>query len=115
MRAASISGERMAKSRVAILISGRGSNMAALIAAAQAKDFPAEIALVVSNRPDAKGLLTAREAGIATALVDHRAFGKDREAFERTLQGELEAQRIDLVCLAGFMRLFTPGFVARWE
>src|SRR5262245_12369903 len=115
MRAASISGERMAKRRVAILISGRGSNMAALIAAAQAKDFPAEIALVVSNRPDAKGILIAREAGIATALVDHKPFGKDREAFEHALQSELEAHKIEIVCLAGFMRLFTPWFVARWE
>jgi phosphoribosylglycinamide formyltransferase-1 len=105
----------MARRRVAILISGRGSNMAALIAAAQAADFPAEIALVLSNRPDAKGLATAREAGLATAVVDHKGFGKDREAFERVLQAELEARRIDIVCLAGFMRLFTPSFVSRWE
>jgi phosphoribosylglycinamide formyltransferase-1 len=107
--------EPLAKRRVAILISGRGSNMAALIAAAQAKDFPAEIALVVSNRPDAKGLLTARDAGISAAVVDHKPFGKDREAFEGALQSELEAQRIDLICLAGFMRLFTSAFVARWN
>jgi phosphoribosylglycinamide formyltransferase-1 len=105
----------MARRRVAILISGRGSNMAALIAAAQAKDFPAEIALVLSNRPDAKGLTTAREAGLATAVVDHTRFGKDREAFERATQDELEARRIDIVCLAGFMRLLTPWFVWRWE
>ena len=105
----------MTRRRVAILISGRGSNMAALIAAAQTKDFPAEIALVASNRPDAKGLVAARDAGLATAVVDHSRFGKDREAFERALQGELEANRIDIVCLAGFMRLLTPWFVARWE
>lgn len=105
----------MAKRRVAILISGRGSNMAALIAAAQAKDYPAEIALVLSNRPDAKGLAMAREAGLATAVVDHTGFGKDREAFERALQRELEARTIDIVCLAGFMRLFTPWFVSRWQ
>jgi phosphoribosylglycinamide formyltransferase-1 len=104
-----------AKRRVAVLISGRGSNMAALIAAAQAADYPAEIALVLSNRPDAKGLATAREAGLATAVVDHKPFGKDREAFDCALQGELEARRIDVVCLAGFMRLLTPWFVSRWQ
>jgi phosphoribosylglycinamide formyltransferase-1 len=105
----------LARRRVAILISGRGSNMAALIAAAQAKDFPAEIALVASNRPDAQGLSTARDARLATAIVDHTRFGKDREAFERALQGELEARAIDIICLAGFMRLLTPWLVARWE
>jgi phosphoribosylglycinamide formyltransferase 1 len=104
-----------AKRRVAILISGRGSNMAALIAAARARDYPAEIALVLSNRPDAKGLMVAREAGLATAVVDHTGFGKNREAFERALQGELEARRIEILCLAGFMRLLTPWFVARWQ
>jgi len=100
---------------VAVLISGRGSNMAALIAAAQAEDYPAEIALVLSNRPDAKGLVTAREAGLATAVIDHKGFGKDREAFEHALQAALEARRIDIVCLAGFMRLLTPWFVSRWQ
>ncbi len=105
----------MAKKRVAVLISGRGSNMTALIEAAKAKDYPAEIALVVSNRPDAVGLGRAREAGIATALVDHRPFGDDREAFERALDAELTARRIDIVCLAGFMRLLTPWFVTRWS
>jgi phosphoribosylglycinamide formyltransferase 1 len=104
----------MVRRRVAVLISGRGSNMAALIAAAQAKDYPAEIALVLSNRPDAKGLSLAREAGLATAVVDHTRFGKDREAFEHAVQGELEARRIEIVCLAGFMRLLTPWFVSRW-
>jgi phosphoribosylglycinamide formyltransferase-1 len=106
---------RMTRKRVAILISGRGSNMAALIDAAKAPDYPAEIVLVVSNRPDALGLVHAREAGIATALIDHRAFGADREAFERAIDAELAAHRIDLVCLAGFMRLFTPWFVTRWS
>jgi len=105
----------MIKRRVAILISGRGSNMGALIAAAQAADFPAEIGLVLANRPDAKGLGPARDAGLAAAVVDHKPFGKDREAFERAVQAELEARRIDIVCLAGFMRLLTPWFVARWE
>jgi phosphoribosylglycinamide formyltransferase 1 len=107
--------ERMARRRVAILISGRGSNMAALIAAARAADYPAEIALVLSNRPDAEGLATAQAAGLATAAVDHTPFGKDREAFELVMQRELAAQRIDLICLAGFLRLLTPGFVERWQ
>jgi phosphoribosylglycinamide formyltransferase 1 len=105
----------MAKKRVAVLISGRGSNMTALIEAAQAQDYPAEIVLVVSNRPDATGLAHARESGIATALIDHRPFGDDREAFEHALDAELTAERVDLVCLAGFMRLLTPWFVTRWS
>ena len=107
--------EPSAKKRVAVLISGRGSNMAALIEAAKAPGFPAEIALVLSNRPDAAGLGTARAAGIATAVVDHVTHGKDRESFERAIDAELAAHRIDLVCLAGFMRLLTPWLVGRWE
>ncbi len=103
------------KKRVAVLISGRGSNMTALIEAAKAQDYPAEIVLVVSNRPDALGLARARDAGIATAIIDHTKFGKDREAFERTLDAELEAKRIEIVCLAGFLRLLTPWFVNRWS
>ncbi len=105
----------MGKKRVAVLISGRGSNMAALIAAAGAKDYPAEIVLVVSNRAEAPGLVRAREAGVATAIVDHTRFGEDREAFEAALDGELRARGVDLVCLAGFMRRLTPWFVARWS
>jgi len=104
----------MAKQRVAVLISGRGSNMASLIEAAKADDYPAEIVLVVSNRPDAAGLTHARNHSIATAVVDHTRYGKDREAFERALQDVLVAHRIDLVCLAGFMRLLTPWFVGQW-
>jgi phosphoribosylglycinamide formyltransferase-1 len=104
----------MSRKRVAVLISGRGSNMAALIEAAKDKNYPAEIALVVSNRPDAGGLATARAAGIATEIVDHAAFGKDRAGFERALQAVLGKHHIDLVCLAGFMRLLTPGFVGQW-
>ena len=103
------------KKRVAILISGRGSNMTALIEAAKAKDYPAEIALVVSNRPDAAGLDRARSCGIPTAVIDHTTFGGDRETFEQALDQELREQRIDLVCLAGFMRLLTPWFVNRWS
>jgi phosphoribosylglycinamide formyltransferase-1 len=103
------------KKRVAILISGRGSNMTALIEAAKAKDYPAEIALVVSNRPDAAGLDRARSCGIPTAVIDHTTFGGDRETFEQALDRQLREQRIDLVCLAGFMRLLTPWFVNRWS
>jgi phosphoribosylglycinamide formyltransferase 1 len=105
----------MSRKRVAVLISGRGSNMTALIEAAKDPSYPAGIALVLSNRADAAGLARARAEGIAAAVVDHTAFGKDREAFERALQAELEKHRIDLVCLAGFMRLLTPWFVRRWE
>jgi phosphoribosylglycinamide formyltransferase-1 len=105
----------MTRKRVAVLISGRGSNMASLINAAKHDGYPAEIALVVSNRPDAAGLEHARAQGIATAVVDHTLYGKDREAFERALQDALVAHRIDLVCLAGFMRLLTPWFVGQWQ
>lgn len=104
----------MARKRVAVLISGRGSNMAALIEAAKDKSYPAEIVLVLSNRPDAGGLTTARANGIATAVVDHTTFGKDRAAFEQAMQAELGKHAIDIVCLAGFMRLLTPWFVGQW-
>jgi len=103
------------KKRVAVLISGRGTNMTALIEAAKAQDYPAEIAVVVSNRPEALGLVRARDAGIATAIIDHTTFGKDREAFERALDAELGAKRIEIICLAGFLRLLTPWFVNRWS
>lgn len=105
----------MTRKRVAVLISGRGSNMAALIEAAKAPDYPAEIALVLSNVPGAGGLALAEASGIATATIDHRRFGRDREAFEKAVQAELEAHRIDIVCLAGFMRILTPWLVTRWE
>ncbi len=105
----------MEKKRVAVLISGRGSNMAALIEAAKAPDYPAEITLVLSNIADAGGLDTARKAGIETAIVDHKPFGKDRAAFDRAMHDVLVAHNIDLVCLAGFMRLLTPDFVALWN
>ena len=105
----------MSRKRVAVLISGRGSNMAALIEAAKDKSYPAEIALVLSNRPDAGGLVTARANGIATEVVDHTPFGKDRAAFDAAMQAVLEKHRIDLVCLAGFMRLLSPGFVGLWQ
>ncbi len=105
----------MSRKRVAVLISGRGSNMAALIEAAKAKDYPAEIALVLSNRPDAGGLDTARANNIAAEVVDHTKFDKDRAAFERALQAAIEKHRIDLICLAGFMRLLTPWLVGHWQ
>src|SRR5581483_10354842 len=105
----------MARKRVAVLISGRGSNMVALIEAAKDTAYPAEIVLVLSNDPAAAGLQRAAAAGIPTAVVDHKTFGKDRQAFERARQGELERHRIELVCLAGFMRLLTPWFVRQWQ
>jgi len=105
----------MIRKRVAILISGRGSNMVALIEAAKAEAYPAKIALVISNVPNAGGLARAREARIPVEVVDHKRFGQDREAFDRTLDATIEAHRIDIVCLAGFMRVLTPWFVDRWK
>ena len=101
------------RKRVAVLISGRGSNMQALIAAARAPDYPAEIALVVSNRPEAAGLAIAAEAGIAQLAIDHKHYAT-RAAFEAKLHTALLEARIDLICNAGFMRLLTGGFVDRW-
>src|ERR1700735_3979763 len=102
------------KRRVAILISGRGSNMVALIEAAKLADFPAEIVAVISNRADAGGLEKARQSGIAALTIESQPFGRDRAAFEVVLQSALDQHRIDLICLGGFMRLFTAEFVQRW-
>jgi phosphoribosylglycinamide formyltransferase-1 len=102
------------KRRVAILISGRGSNMAALIDAARLADFPAEIVAVISNRADAAGLQKAAASGIATVVIESKPFGKDRAGFEAVLQRALEENKVDLICLGGFMRLFTAEFVQRW-
>jgi formyltetrahydrofolate-dependent phosphoribosylglycinamide formyltransferase len=99
---------------VAVLISGTGSNMAALIEAARAPDCPYEVALVLSNRPGAGGLATAATAGLPTAAVDHRPFGKDREAHERVVDAALRAHDVEVVALAGYMRLLTPWLVGRW-
>ena len=103
---------------IVILISGTGSNMAAIVRAAQqqrwAKRLDARVVAVISNRPDAKGLALAREAGIATAVVDHKAFA-DRQAFDAALMAEVDRQAPSLVVLAGFMRILTPGFVAHYE
>jgi phosphoribosylglycinamide formyltransferase-1 len=103
------------RKRVGVLISGRGSNMVSLAEAAQAPGYPAEIALVISNIPDVAGLDRARDFGIATATVDHRAFNRDREAFERAMDEVLRVNQIELIVLAGFMRILTPWFVTRWE
>ena len=104
----------MHKIRTAILISGRGSNMRSLVEAAQTPDFPAEIVLVLSNRPGASGLQFARQMGIQTVCIDHKAF-QSRTDFDAEIQKILLAQRIGLVCLAGFMRLLTPDFVNAWR
>src|SRR5579863_436578 len=100
--------------RVGILISGRGSNMAALIAAAREPGYPAEIVLVISNRPDAAGLALAREAGVPALAVDHRPFKGDREAHEAAIDAALREARVDIVCLAGYMRLLTPRLIDAW-
>lgn len=106
--------QSVARKRVAVLISGRGSNMQALVEAAAAPGFPAEIASVISNRPDAPGLQWAAAKGIATVALDHKAYA-DRAAFDAKLHDTLKAAAIDLVALAGFMRIFTPGFVVKWQ
>lgn len=100
--------------RAAVLISGRGSNLSALIAASRAPDYPADIVLVLSNRPDAAGLRRAAEAGVPCRAIDHRVFGKDRAAHEAALDAALQEVDADLVCLAGYMRLLTPFLVQRW-
>jgi phosphoribosylglycinamide formyltransferase 1 len=104
----------MGRKRVAILISGRGSNMSALVNAAQNPEYPAQIALVLSNKADAGGLAFARAMNIPTVVVEHKHFGKDRAAFDAAMQLELEKHAIDIVCLAGFMRLLTPEFCEKW-
>ena len=102
------------RKRTAIIISGRGSNMRALIERARSPSFPAEIVLVVSNRPDAAGLAFAKDNNIACAVADHKIYA-GREEFERSMQVLLELHRIELICLAGFMRMLTPWFVGQWQ
>lgn len=104
-----------ARRRAAILVSGRGSNMAALIEAMRAPGHPAEPVLVLSNDPTAPALARAAAAGVPVGAVDHRPFGHDRAAFEARLLAELDAARVEVLCLAGFMRLLTPGFVEIWR
>ncbi len=102
------------RKRVGVLISGRGSNMDALIDATRDPDYPAKIVVVISNRPDAPGLLSAQAAGIDTIVVDHRQFAT-RMVFEAKLHQALLGAHVDLICNAGFMRLLTGGFVDRWR
>ncbi len=104
----------MARLKVAVLISGRGSNLQALLAACAQPEFPASISLVISNRGDAAGLQRAAAAGIPTEVIPHRDY-QNREQFDAALTAALEAKGVDLVCLAGFMRLLTPGFVDHWR
>jgi formyltetrahydrofolate-dependent phosphoribosylglycinamide formyltransferase len=101
------------RKRVAVLVSGRGSNMAALIEAATAPDYPAEIVVVLSDRADAAALDRARAAGIAAGFV--RADAPGKAAFEAALDARLATARVDLICLAGFMRILSADFVARWQ
>lgn len=103
------------RQRTAVLISGRGSNMAALIDAAGNPAYPAEIVLVVSNRPNAPGLEHARAAGVEAIAVDHRRFGDDRAAHEAAIDAALRRAGVETVCLAGYMRLFTPFFINAWQ
>jgi formyltetrahydrofolate-dependent phosphoribosylglycinamide formyltransferase len=105
---------RPGRVRVAVLISGAGSNMAALIDAGRDPAASFEVVLVLSNRPEAGGLAVAAAKGVATAVVDHSPFGKDREAHERAVQTVLEAHGVEVVALAGYMRLLTPWLVGRW-
>ena len=103
----------MRRKRVSVLISGRGSNMASLLEACRADDYPAEIVQVISNRTDARGLKTAEDSAIEATAIDHTAF-EDREHFDTAVTQALEAARTDIVCLAGFMRLLTREFVSHW-
>lgn len=104
----------MKKKRVAVLISGSGSNLQALIDAAQDKNYPAEITLVISNNPRARGLGRAKSAGIESVVIDHREY-KNRAAFDAAMQKELKQHAVDIVCLAGFMRLLSDDFVHSWQ
>ena len=105
----------MTKTKAAIFISGRGSNMMALVEAARAADFPAEFVLVVSNDPAAAGLEWAAHQGVKTLGVDHRQFKGDREAHERVIDAELRAAGVEFICLAGYMRILTPWLVGQWD
>jgi len=104
----------MARRPTAILISGRGTNMASLLTAASQPDYPAEIVVVVSNNPAAGGLQRARELGVETEVIDHKQFGSKAQ-FEDALHAKLEETGIEIVCLAGFMRLLSETFVDRWR
>ncbi len=103
------------KTKAAIFISGRGSNMMALVEAAKVPDFPAEFIVVVSNDPTAKGLEWARSQGIEAVAIDHKPYGKDREAHERAVDAALRERGVEFICLAGYMRILTPWLVERWQ
>jgi phosphoribosylglycinamide formyltransferase-1 len=105
----------MSRLNLAILISGRGSNMEALLKAAATPDYPAKPVLVLSNRPDALGLQTALASGVAAIAIDHKPFGRDREAFERAVDAVLIGAGTEIIALAGFMRVLTPWFVNKWQ
>ena len=100
--------------RIVVLISGQGSNLDAIVRASEAQDWPGRVVAVISNRAEARGLQSAKSQGIATEVLDHKAFA-DRAAFDAALAERLDAHAPDLVVLAGFMRILTPGFVARYE
>jgi len=104
----------MERIKLAVLISGRGSNLQSIIDSCREQDFPAEIEIVISNKRDAYGLVRAADAGLKTCFIDHTEF-RTREEFEIALQAELENHAVDLICLAGFMRVLTENFVSRWE
>lgn len=101
--------------KLGVLISGRGSNLQALLDAAAEQDFPAEVALVLSNRADAYGLERAAKAGVESAVIDHKPFKGDRPAFEAAVDARLRQSGVEMVCLAGFMRLLSPWFVDQWH
>ncbi|ACT59602.1 phosphoribosylglycinamide formyltransferase [Hirschia baltica] len=101
--------------RIAIFISGTGSNMEALLDACEEDGYPALPVLVLANKASAGGIEKAKARGIATSIVDHKTFGKDREAFERAIQAELEKHNVEFIALAGFMRVLTPWFIEKWE
>lgn len=104
----------MERVKLAVLISGRGSNLQSLIDACADQNFPAEISIVISNRPDAYGIERAKQAGLQTQIIDHKTF-PDRESFEEALQKSLAESPVDLICLAGFMRVLKEKFVNQWE
>ena len=105
----------MSRVRVGILLSGQGSNALALIEAARAESYPAEIVLVTSNNPAAPGLAKAQAAGVPALAIDHRSFGKDREAHERALDAALREAGVEFIAMAGYMRILTPWFVQAWS
>jgi phosphoribosylglycinamide formyltransferase-1 len=105
----------MSRTRIGVLLSGRGSNMQALLQACAAPDYPAEMALVLSNNAGAGGLAYAGDHGVAVEAIDHRPHGKDRQSHERQLDAALRAADVQLICLAGYMRILTPWLIDAWQ